>query len=340
MLTLTQLEQFEQDGMLVVPSVLDSHTLAQIRDSYACRVDDILTRAFIMEGQYLSRADFAEKITALICHAPQHYHHLDISLPMLSDMAAEVPTWQKLFGECWRQNAGFFGDDAVFNMLRHPSILKIAQQIIGDDINLSPVQHARIKPPQHLLPKSATGDANIARTLWHQDEAVITEAAKDSPILTVWIAITDATIENGCMYGVRGSHKRMFEKADFGLVRHCPGRKLAAEIYIADEDIDKDNLAPLQARAGDVILLHRRTIHGAGANQSAGIRWSFDLRYQPQGTHSGRDCFPTFALSGAQAIRSGKEYRQIWRQARDDIISGKTPAIFNERWNKYAAVCA
>ncbi len=339
-LTSEQLDCFERDGVLVVPNVIDAETIAEVRRAYAERVDDIFARACQLGLITESANTFDEKLTALICTVPQYYQHLDISLPMIADLATEAEEWQQLFGDEWRDKAGFFGDDAVFNLITHPQIVAIAQQLLCDEISFSPVQHTRIKPPQHILPAVAAGDANVARTLWHQDEAVVTEEAKDVPILTVWLAISDATIENGCMVAVRGSHKKPMPGADFGLVKHCPGKIYAGEIYIPDEAIDKDNLMMLEAKAGDMVLLHRRTVHGAGANKSANLRWSFDLRYQPSGTPSGRECFPSFAVSGESAIANGEEYRRLWQQARDDIIDGKVAAVFNHRWNKYADLCA
>ncbi|MGI9297714.1 MAG: phytanoyl-CoA dioxygenase family protein [Gammaproteobacteria bacterium] len=342
MLTSAQMDAFMRDGALIVRGAIDAKTVAEVRRAFAARVDDLIARAARLEAMSAppASAGFDEKLTALLCAAPQYYQHLDISLPMIADLGAEMPEWRRLFEDKWRREAGFFAPDAVFNLITHPRTAAIARQILGDKIMLSPVQHVRIKPPQRLLPSAARKDANMARTLWHQDEAVVTEDAAGTPILTMWIAISDATTENGCMYAARGSHRRAFSADDFGLTRHCPGKELAGEIYIPDEAIDKTNLIPLEARSGDAVLLHRRTIHGAGANDSASLRWSFDLRYQPAGTPSGRDCFPSFALDGEDAAADGEAYRQKWRAARDDIVDGKIAAVFNTRWNKYASLCA
>ena len=154
-------------------------------------------------------------------------------------------------------------------------------------------------------------------------------------------------IHIGCMYAVAGSHRAAaVNPSEFGLATHCPGKKHVSENYVPDEAIDRDNLVPLTARAGDVVLLHRRTVHGAGENTSAGIRWSFDLRYQPAGTPSGRECFPSFLVASEarpqDCIRSTAAYRRLWLAARDDVISGDVTAVFNTRWNKYqsAPLCA
>lgn len=343
MLSAQQQKTFAEDGALVVRNVIDGECIAAVRRAFAARVDALIDGA-VRCGKMSPPppdANFDERLTRLLGAGAHYYQHLDISLPMLADLAAEVPKWRRLFGENkWRREAGFFVPDAVFQLMTHPRATAIARQLLGDDVAMSPVQHVRIKPPQRVLTAEARRDANMARTLWHQDEAVVTEAAAGVTILTMWIAVSEANIKNGCMYAVRGSHLRETDSArDFGLTRHCPGRELAGEIYIPDEEIDRQNLIALEASPGDAVLLHQRTVHGAGANESDSVRWSFDLRYQPRNTPSGRDCFPSFALD--EAIAAGAEaYREQWRAARDDIINGKVAAVFNTRWNKYADLCA
>ena len=341
-LSAAQIGDFERDGFLVARGVVDNATIAAVR------------RDFFVRVQYLSGVyglplleDFDEAVTQLICRAPEAYQHMDISLPMSSEMAAMATEWRRLFGDQWRQESGVFVGDAIFRLISHPNIISIARRLLGPEVECSPVQHTRIKPPQHLLPDVAAGDANMSRTLWHQDEAVVHEGARGAEILTVWLAMTDATPENGCMFAVAGSHLEpdSDNTADFGLTTHCPGKRYVAEIYIPENAIDRARLSPLVARAGDAVLLHRRTIHGAGENTSSAIRWSFDLRYQPAGTPSGRECFPSFLVaseSRPQDCVSSAEYCRRWLSVRDDIISGKTAAVFNERWNKYqgADLCA
>lgn len=346
-LTTAQLKAFDNDGFLVVPSVIDDATLTAIRAGFARRVAGLLSRYARLGVGSGASGEFDADIQQLLSVAPQAYQHLDISLPMVHDLSACVPEWERVFGEQWQEQAGLCASEEVFNLIAHPNIVGIARQLVGGEVVASPVQHTRIKPPQHLIAAEAQIDANTARTLWHQDEAVVTEEARGVDILTVWVAITDATIKNGCMEAVVGSHRQPDSAAqpDFGLTSHCPGKgNLVGEIYIDDSQIDKTHTAPLVANAGDVVLLHKRTIHGAGANESDGVRWSFDLRYQPASAPSGRDFFPSCVVhsSAGKPLTTAKAYRQNWLQTRDEIIHGQRTAIFNTRWNKYATspLCA
>jgi ectoine hydroxylase-related dioxygenase (phytanoyl-CoA dioxygenase family) len=158
-------------------------------------------------------------------------------------------------------------------------------------------------------------------------------------MLTVWLAITDATIDNGCLIVTRGSHK-------LDRTLHGPGKVSAAEIYIPESIVDQDQVTPLEVKAGGMVLLNKLTEHGSLDNNTDDIRWSFDLRYQPIGQPTGRSIFPGFVTRSAQhpelAVTDPAEWAQLWWDARDQIASGHDPMVFNNRWDANAgqAVCA
>ena len=105
-------------------------------------------------------------------------------------------------------------------------------------------------------------------------------------MLTVWIALSDAPVERGCLQVIPRSHRQ-------ALRTHCPG-KPGRPFAISDALLDLDRATPVPTRAGDVILMHKHTIHGSLPNVSEAIRWSLDLRYNPTGQPTGRPQFPGF----------------------------------------------
>ena len=216
----------------------------------------------------------------------------------------------------------------MFGLLTHPRLLDVVESVIGGEIYSNPVQHARIKPPRRHLPDIAT-DANIAATMWHQDSAVTNPEADGTDMLTVWLAVTDATVENGCLVVERGSHRDE-------LAMHCPGKVYSGEIYIPESLIDADRVAPVEVRAGSAVLLHKLTRHGSLDNDSDAIRWSFDLRYQPVGQPTGRSLFPGFVARSAarpeSAVTDPAEWTRLWKQAQGRIVTGEAEAKFNARW--------
>ena len=274
-LTAEQLERFHEDGYLVVEDVLTEEDLAGIETEYRDIVDRV-SADLIVQGKIrpLTGTTFSEcYIEAMqqIDDMYDLYQHLDISLPLLDEL-----------DHSHTMNAG----PEVFRLFTNPRLLDIVESVIGPEIYSNPVQHTRIKPPARHLPGAAL-DANIAAALWHQDSAVIDSEADGTDMLTVWLAVTDATIENGYLIVERGSHLEE-------ITLHCPGKIFPADIYIPESIIDGDRVIPMEVRAGGAALLHKMTEHGSLDNESDDIRWSFDLRYQPIGQPTGRSVFPGF----------------------------------------------
>ena len=327
-LTTTQQQAFDEQGYLVIENVLEQTMLDAVYAEYSALLDRIANELYDA-GRIQSRyadLNFDERYTKLIHAAPEiYYQYLDISLPISND----IPEY-----------ANAQTGPAVFNLLSHKGVLDIVESAIGPEIYSNPIQHTRIKPPERLLPADVQIDSNMARTLWHQDEAVALESAAHVDILTVWLSITDATSEQGCMMAVPGSHR--FND----LAIHCPGKIHVGEIYIAEELVAEHPVVPLEVHAGGVVLLHKRTWHGAKRNVSDRLRWSFDLRYQPAGFPTGRDFFPGFLARSQdhpeQVLTDPEQWAASWLQAKAAIRSGQVQAIFNERWNAYGhhALCA
>ena len=326
-LTVEQLERFDEDGYLVVEDVLAEEDLAALEDEYL-EILNRVTADLVAQGRIppLQGASFSERYIEAMRHIDDMYaiyQHLDICLPMVKEL-----------DHTHTMNTG----SAVFSLLTNPRLLDIAESVIGPEIYSNPVQHTRIKPPAHSLPDAVT-DSNIAATTWHQDAGVINPEADGTHMLTVWLAITDTTVENGCLIAERASHRE-------DLTPHCPGTAASATTYIPEEIIDWDRVVPLEVGAGGLVLLHKLTEHGSLDNHSDDIRWSFDLRYQPIGQPTGRSVFPGFvARSRAhpeQVLTEPDDWANLWWQARDRIVNGQVPWQFNARWDANARlpVCA
>ena len=222
----------------------------------------------------------------------------------------------------------------VFDMLRHPAILDLVEQIIGPEIYVNPVQHVRIKPPASGLRVTRKNSIVNEAQGWHQDLSVLKEDADYTDLITVWVAITDASEEMGCLKVVPESHRR-------DLLPHCPVDLLGP--VIPDEYVTADLALPLPVKAGSVILMHRRTIHGSLQNVSERLRWSLDLRYQPTGQPTGRDIFPGFIARSrsdpAGELQDHQVWQQTWAEARDRLIDHDNSTLIRS-WSADAPWCA
>lgn len=88
-----------------------------------------------------------------------------------------------------------FRGRASFKFLRNDHLLDIVEGLVGPEITCCPVQHTRAKLPEGLTPTA--GDPHIAP--WHQDAGAFVEEADPHFVLTVWLPLSAARPENGCL---------------------------------------------------------------------------------------------------------------------------------------------
>ena len=316
-----QLQDFEEEGYLLVEALLDpARDLDPVIAEYVGVLDQ-LARELHAAGDIESLYDdlpFAERLVRVYGESGKvHAQYFDFSLPQ-KDIRPDTPFW-----------AG----SAVFDVLRNERLLDAVECFIGPEIYSNPVQHVRIKLPEHLTPKNPeTGRVQLGITPWHQDTGVVLPEADETEMLTVWFPLTDATIEHGCLAVLPGSHRR-------GLMHHCPS---VWGLEVPESIQNRADTVPLPMRRGDVLFLTRMSCHSSLANKSDEIRWSFDLRYNPIGQPTGRGAFPGFvARSKAHPeteLRDPVSWETRWRETRDRLAR-EEDRPFN-RWSAEHPVCA
>ncbi len=315
------IDEFDVQGYLVVRDLLDRQLdIEPVVAEYEIVLDELCGR-LQAEGKLQStynQLPFGRRLIKLYTETGQaYYQHFDISLPQ-ANVAANTPI-----------HLG----PAVFALLTSPRLLDAVEALIGPEIYVNPVQHVRIKPPQRVVPSGAGGLVGAAT--WHQDQGVVLPEADESTILTVWLPITPAVVENGCLVVIPGSHRT-------GLTPHCPGTGANTDLHIPERLLLREQAVPVPMRPGDVLFMHRRTQHASLVNASDDIRWSFDLRFNPIGQPTGRPAFPGFAArSRACPDRIVTDYRtwaDLWYAARERLAGGEKWA-FN-RWPAGAPACA
>ena len=328
-LTAQQVEGFYKYGFLKVDGILDPEEyLDPIIDEYSGVLDRLADELYA-EGEITSRYEdlpFGDRVTAIYADSGKQFSgYFDICLPFMG-VTEETPFWT---------------GQAVLNAITAEPLLDAVESFIGAEIYSNPVQHVRIKPPEQLLPKDADGNPVIGATVWHQDRGTVTEDADETDMITAWFSLTDAAIEQGPLKIVPQSH-------DSGLLTHClsyKGKK--ADRVIPEHLFDIDSTIPMPTKRGDVIFLHRQTVHGSLANVSDKIRWSFDLRYNPIGQPTGRGAFPGFVARSRKnpesELRDADVWTDMWRKARTKMASvnqGDMSDVPFGRWTEGHPDCA
>ncbi|MGI9425922.1 MAG: phytanoyl-CoA dioxygenase family protein [Hyphomicrobiaceae bacterium] len=130
-----------------------------------------------------------------------------------------------------RKDTLFHFGPAVFDLVTHHNVLDCVESLIGPEITMNPIQHVRIKLPESAVPK-AENRAHLIATDWHQDKGVTLEEADETEFVTVWLAITDTTIENGCLQVAPGPQAT--------LLPHCT----ESQVGIADAFLPRGKATP------------------------------------------------------------------------------------------------
>ncbi|MEO9021346.1 MAG: phytanoyl-CoA dioxygenase family protein [Ginsengibacter sp.] len=111
-------------------------------------------------------------------------------------------------------------------------------------------------------------------TSWHLDTPFW--SFSDRRALSIWIALDDATLENGCLYFIPGTyHKTTFENPGIG--------KNMDAIFEFYPQFIKSKSVAVPMKAGSCSFHNGLTIHGAGANMTSGFRRAMACAYMPDG---------------------------------------------------------
>lgn len=111
--------------------------------------------------------------------------------------------------------------------------------------------------------------------------------------LTIWIAMDDVTVENGCLAYIPGSHaEQRFDNVDIG-----PELGALFEAYPQWKNIEPV-FCPVSA--GSAVVHNGLTAHGAGANMTPWRRFAMTVAYLPDGAafNGKQDIYTTGQVAG------------------------------------------
>ena len=144
----------------------------------------------------------------------------------------------------------------------HEGLIAVVQRLIGERPRLFQ-DMGLIKPP-HIGSEKP----------WHQDCAYF-NLPLDTPVIAAWIALDEATPENGCMHIIPGSHRE-------GPMVHFNRR----DWQICDTHIPVDREVMVPLKPGGCLLWHGLLHHGTPANRSNLRRRALQFHYCPESTGS------------------------------------------------------
>jgi hypothetical protein len=176
----------------------------------------------------------------------------------LSIAEAEKSGDQKLI--TFTKNRPFIGQahtrsPLLVDFVKAPIYLEACAKLIGADADLY-YNQAVMKVPE-------TGK----RFGWHQDTGYLLTDPLE--YVTAWTAIGPATLENGCIWVLPGSHKR----GPLAHVRNEADNSL--DVIVEDESA----AIPVEVEAGQVVIFNALLLHKSGPNTSKAVRYAYVPQY-------------------------------------------------------------
>ncbi len=244
---------FHEQGYLISPDVFDPADLEPLRQE--------LHREINRKARELQAAG---QLTEL--HADLGFDHQLTAIQRDSKECGEA-----IIKHLEGLRGGGFHAPEMFEVIAHPKLLAKVGALLGtEEIVASSVYRIRPKLP------------NLGRGIvpWHQDSGYFAEHCDRQLIITCWVPLVDATVENGCMQILPRTHQGKVAK------HHIGGN--AGFLVIKDEDLPDDPRHAITAACprGGVVFMTNRTPHCSTPNTSDHIRWSVDLRFQSAATPS------------------------------------------------------
>lgn len=195
----------------------------------------------------------------------------------MEELTGHIEAYHRRYEEILREKGGAEGisradeiaftshlaeqDETIRAFSLRPEFVALSTQLLGPDIDLYWNQSVFKGPEcEKQFP-------------WHQDDGYT--PVTPTPYLTLWLALNDATLENGCISVLPGSHKR-------GLVPHY---RTPLGLVCHELD-DPDQGVPVPVPSGSMAVFQSLTMHKSGVNRSNGWRKAYILQYSHAGLRS------------------------------------------------------
>ena len=182
-------------------------------------------------------------------------------------------------------------------LMLNPALGKMAATLAG-------VEGMRIWHDQALIKQPWANP-----TGWHLDNPYWSFHSRDA--ISIWVALDDATMQNGCLYYLPGSHKTAtFDNVGIG--------ENIGDIFRVYPEWSEIMPVPAIMKAGSCGFHNGLIAHGAGANMTPGWRRAMTCGFMPDGA----------TFNGKQNVLSDE---QVARLTIGDVIDddSQNPLIYH-----------
>ncbi|MDG2383382.1 MAG: phytanoyl-CoA dioxygenase family protein [Pirellulaceae bacterium] len=144
---------------------------------------------------------------------------------------------------------------------RHPHVLDAVESVLGPNLILI-MSHLIVKIPEAGLPVT-----------WHQDNTYW-PSVSGTEVATVWMAVDDTDVSNGCMQVIPCTHAGYPE-----LEKVKTGKDDLLGLTVEVTEKMAAEAIPLEMKAGSLSIHDSFVLHGSEANTSGCRRAAYTMRY-------------------------------------------------------------
>lgn len=181
----------------------------------------------------------------------------------------------------------------AYELATHPNIIDVAEDLLGSDL----VIHSTT-----MFHKPA-GSGSFAS--WHQDGFFM--ELSEPKFITIWVALTPSTSENGCVRVLPGTHH--LSKINHGKTAISATNLLGSGLQVSQE-FDLSTARDIVLQPGELSVHHVYAVHGSEPNHSDQDRIGFVIKLVP--THV-KQKFPHFEVVAAR----GEDRHGHWKHLQE-----------------------
>ena len=251
----------QNDGYLILKNLYPPATIAALN----ARLDDIMQGTVQYGDNLVMQLDPSTAPVQGGAGADAHqaalasYEALGISTQSVG-FKGPSDNYRKI-GEA---QAGLEVDPLFAEAQRHPLLKAICGRVYG--------AHAAIAVYRSMvMAKPAANVGGGSQLIWHQDGGDHWALDRD-PLCFVWTALTPATVDNGAVQVVRGSHK-------LGLLSRRGHTLSVEQVKSVVEGAAPGDVVDVVLEPGDAFLCHNWTVHRSGVNVTPAPRRGFSVNY-------------------------------------------------------------
>uniref|UniRef100_A0A8C5R355 Phytanoyl-CoA dioxygenase domain-containing protein 1 n=1 Tax=Leptobrachium leishanense TaxID=445787 RepID=A0A8C5R355_9ANUR len=171
---------------------------------------------------------------------------------------------------------GVFDEKGEFLVAKEKSVNKVGHALHAHDAFFRDITHSpqvQVARGIGLAKPVIVQSMYIFKVRAHQDATFLyTEPL--GKITGFWIALEDATEENGCLWFIPGSHRDGISRR---MVRSAPGTLPRTEFLGEEKEYGDDQFVPVPVPRGSLVLIHGEVVHKSDFNSSPSSRHAYSF---------------------------------------------------------------